>query len=96
MLGLIKALRDEGIDLGDSDLIVGTSAGARVGAQLASGNLEDGVASYRDARVPELELAVPFEVFAAAVRRIVTEARQTTSGETGSEPRAARLAPRFR
>src|SRR5436190_1122947 len=31
MLGLIDSLADRGVDLGDADLIVGTSAGARTG-----------------------------------------------------------------
>jgi NTE family protein len=37
MAGLAEGLRREGVDLGAADLIVGTSAGAIVGAILASG-----------------------------------------------------------
>jgi len=37
LAGLAAGLRDEGLDLGTADLIVGTSAGAIVGAILASG-----------------------------------------------------------
>ena len=44
MLGLIHGLREEGVDLGDADLIVGTSAGARTGAQLAAGILDGDLA----------------------------------------------------
>jgi NTE family protein len=36
-LGMLCGLRDHGIDLAGADLIVGTSAGAIVGAQLATG-----------------------------------------------------------
>jgi NTE family protein len=36
-LGLLAGLRRDGIDLGDADLIVGTSAGAFVGALVATG-----------------------------------------------------------
>jgi NTE family protein len=36
-LGMLCGLRDHGIDLADADLIVGTSAGAIVGTQLATG-----------------------------------------------------------
>jgi NTE family protein len=36
-IGMLKGLRDAGIELRDADLIVGTSAGSLVGAQLASG-----------------------------------------------------------
>ncbi len=36
-LGLLAGLRRDGVDLGDADLIVGTSAGAFVGALVATG-----------------------------------------------------------
>ncbi|MGV9567906.1 patatin-like phospholipase family protein [Streptomyces sp. NPDC003480] len=42
MAGLIHGLRREGVDLGEADLIVGTSAGAIVAAALGA---EDGLAS---------------------------------------------------
>lgn len=35
--GLLKGLRDAGLDLTGADLIVGTSAGSVVGAQMATG-----------------------------------------------------------
>ena len=47
MRGLIDALRDDGVDLGVADLIVGTSAGARTGAQLAIGALSHAVDMHR-------------------------------------------------
>jgi NTE family protein len=37
-LGILKGLADEGVDLSTADLIVGTSAGSVVGAQVASGH----------------------------------------------------------
>lgn len=37
----MRGLRDAGIDLGDADLIVGSSAGAVVGGQLAAGRPEE-------------------------------------------------------
>lgn len=37
MAGLAHGLRRDGVDLGEADLIVGTSAGAIVGALLATG-----------------------------------------------------------
>jgi NTE family protein len=43
MTGLLKGMRDLGTNLTDADLIVGTSAGAVVGAAIASGRLD---ASY--------------------------------------------------
>jgi NTE family protein len=36
-LGILKGLADAGVDLSEADLIVGTSAGSVVGAQVASG-----------------------------------------------------------
>ena len=36
-IGLLLGLQDAGVDLRDADLVVGTSAGAIVGAQLTSG-----------------------------------------------------------
>jgi NTE family protein len=73
MLGIIDALRNHGVDLGDAELIVGTSAGARTGAQLATGVLDQGVAMYQRSEVPRLEVSLAFEEFVAAVTRIVAE-----------------------
>jgi NTE family protein len=36
-LGLLSGLRDEGVDLTAADLVIGTSAGSAVGAQITSG-----------------------------------------------------------
>jgi NTE family protein len=38
MLGILKGLRDHGLDLSDADTVIGTSAGAVVGAQVTSGH----------------------------------------------------------
>jgi NTE family protein len=38
MLGILKGLRDRGIDLTAADTVIGTSAGSVVGAQIASGH----------------------------------------------------------
>lgn len=82
MLGLITALRDDGVDLGDADLIVGTSAGARTGAQLATGVLDQVVEMYRRAALPQIEVPVELAEFVAASMRII--------GEVGDVPEAAR------
>ena len=37
MLGILKGLRDQGVDLTTADTVVGTSAGSVVGAQITSG-----------------------------------------------------------
>ena len=52
MAGIISGLRELGTDLGDADLIVGTSAGARTGAQLATGALDQVMDMYRRSGVP--------------------------------------------
>jgi NTE family protein len=40
-LGILKGLADAGVDLSDADLVIGTSAGSVVGAQLTSGRSLD-------------------------------------------------------
>jgi NTE family protein len=82
MLGLISALRDGGVDLGDADLIVGTSAGARTGAQLATGVLDQVVEMYRRSELPQIEVPVSLAEFVGASMRIIAE--------IGDGPEAAR------
>jgi NTE family protein len=74
MLGLIHGLREEGVDLGEADLIVGTSAGARTGAQLAAGILDQGVTMYRQSAVPQFEAPVALQDVAAAAMRVLAQA----------------------
>ena len=74
MLGFIHGLREKGVNLGDADLLVGTSAGARVGAQVVAGIIDQGVSMYRQSRVPEMEAPVALQDFAAAVMRVLAEA----------------------
>jgi len=58
-LGLIAALRDEHIDLRAADDILGTSAGAVVGAQLATGQLDAAIAMQH---APTSEVAVQLDM----------------------------------
>src|SRR5437867_3030897 len=71
MLGLIDALSSRGVDLGDADLIVGTSAGARTGAQLATGTVSAAVELHRRAALPQNQAPVKLEEFVAASMRII-------------------------
>jgi len=71
MVGLIDGVRKLGVDLGLADLIVGTSAGARTGAQLATGALERSAEMYRRAETPSLIAPVGLDVFVTASMRIV-------------------------
>jgi len=54
-IGLIAGMADSGVDVSDADMFVGTSAGARVAVQLASGApLEDSFARQVDPRSSEI------------------------------------------
>jgi NTE family protein len=74
MLGLIHGLREGGVDLGDADLIVGTSAGARVGAQVATGVLDEVVAMNRRSAAPQISGTATMAEFTAAVMRVYRDA----------------------
>ena len=72
--GIISGLRELGADLGDADLIVGTSAGARVGAQLATGTLDQVMDMYRRSGVPAVTVHATLPQFLAASMRIIAQA----------------------
>ena len=74
MAGIISGLRELGADLGDADLIVGTSAGARTGAQLATGALDQVAEMYRRSGVPAVTVHATLPQFLAASMRIIAEA----------------------
>jgi predicted acylesterase/phospholipase RssA len=82
MLGLIDALREGGVDLGDADLIVGTSAGARSGAQPATGVLDEAVEMNRRGTAPQAQGAATLGEFLAASMGII--------GQVGDGQEAAR------
>lgn len=77
---MIEGLRAGGVDLGESDLIVGTSAGAIAGAQLASGMLERVVAMYRADEFPRVTVPVATDEFIAAAVRADAEASDRDEG----------------
>jgi NTE family protein len=82
MLGLIDALRGHGVDLLDADLIVGTSAGARVGVQLSTGTLADAIDKNRrpDAAPPDVPVAMD-DFVAASMRILSTTDDQRTAAK---------------
>jgi NTE family protein len=82
MLGLIDALREGGVDLGDADLVVGTSAGARTGAQLATGVLSEAVEMNRRGTAAQPQGAATLGEFLAASMEII--------GQVGDGQEAAR------
>ncbi|MER6128358.1 patatin-like phospholipase family protein [Streptomyces sp. NPDC001795] len=55
--GLLYGLGEAGLDLGDADVVIGTSAGATVGAQLASGKLTFQELYKRQLAAPQGEIA---------------------------------------
>src|SRR5262249_47387775 len=73
-LGFIAGARLHGLFLGDVDLIVGTSAGATVGAQLATGRLDEAVAAQLDSESKEIPVALEIEKFRAELAELVTGA----------------------
>ena len=93
MLGALYALRGQGVDLAAADLIVGTSAGARAGACLATGGLDHAVAMYQRSELPRLQVPVPFTEFVTAVAGVLADAldrhaavrRIANFGSLGSE-----------
>jgi NTE family protein len=75
MVGMLDGFCAGGIDLGEADLIVGTSAGALAGAPLAGGMLEEAVTIYQGSRAPFFRAPVTSEEFMAAAARVGGTAR---------------------
>jgi NTE family protein len=95
MAGIISELQQLGAGLGDADLIVGTSAGARVGAQLATGVLSQAVGTYRRSGMAAVTAYAALPQFVAASMRIIAEApdRQEAARRiAGMGPLGGRLA----
>ena len=78
--GLLKGLRDSGLNLASADLIVGTSAGAILGAQLATGcDLED--LYERQLQPPAGSVSIPdLTRFREAMTRIAQSGGLTQGG----------------
>jgi NTE family protein len=60
-LGMLDGLRQHGIDVTDADLVVGTSAGSTVGAQVATGQLDRAVAAQRDDQTAEIQVDIDLD-----------------------------------
>jgi NTE family protein len=79
--GVLKGLRDEGLDLTRPDLFVGTSAGAIVAAQLATGDDLD-MLHARQLRPPEPQPPRHVDV----LMRTIGEIRRRSGMERGMTP----------
>src|SRR5689334_16577719 len=65
-LGVVSALLDAGIDLADADLIVGTSAGSAVAAQITSGaSMDELVAAQLDPETKERSVELDLDAMIA-------------------------------
>ncbi|MFI6927992.1 patatin-like phospholipase family protein [Nonomuraea spiralis] len=77
--GVLAGLADEGVDVRDADLIVGTSAGSAVGAQARSGlTTEELFQRQVDPALQAREIPAVFDVasFAGALQEILEGARE--------------------
>ena len=74
MLGMLDGLLGGGVDLGEADLIVGTSAGALAGAPLASGMLDRAVAIYQRSQIPFFRAPVTSDEFMTAAAGVAAAA----------------------
>lgn len=86
LAGLITGLRDRGVDLGQSELIIGTSAGAVAGAQLALG-LDLAAIVADEARNPG-----PFTYPPDAAARLAGLFRDMMAANDAPDPDQARAA----
>jgi NTE family protein len=77
MLGVIDGLRRHGVDLAAADLIVGTSAGACVGAAVATDAMAPAVALQRRAETSEIVVPFDGEAYIEKVSRLATDAPDT-------------------
>ena len=80
-LGLIAGLSDAGVDVTEADLIIGTSAGSTVAAQITSGTRPAELYAAILAEVPQPRLATPDRT-GDALR--ISRGRTTWSGRTES------------
>ncbi|HEU4728430.1 MAG TPA: patatin-like phospholipase family protein [Kofleriaceae bacterium] len=100
-LGMIEALRAGGVDLTTADLVVGTSAGSVVGAQITTGQLEAAVAQQQRPATSEIYVDIDLQSFMAKIAELSSGTTDETeimkrfgayALETETVSEAARLA----
>ena len=95
-LGLIIGLGRQGVDVTNPDLIVGTSAGSTVGAQIASGvPLAELEAAQLSEVTREIAVDLDVEAFRATLAELVADAPdpQTARARVGSMALEAKTVP---
>ena len=92
--GLVVGLRDAGVSLADADLVVGTSAGSVVGAQLAAGADLSSTVSLLTASTGEVDPAVNQAAVEGLqqLMTLVAEAASTGGATDDTRARLGRLA----
>jgi NTE family protein len=85
-LGILSGLHDAGVDVRDADIIIGTSAGSMVGAQIAGGTDLESLFASQLAPVEQSR-----ERRAALDTTRMREAFTQAVAEAGSDPRAIRV-----
>jgi NTE family protein len=73
-LGIIDGLRRNGVDVTTADLIVGTSAGSTVGAQVATGQLDAAIEAQREDQTAEIQVDFDLEKLRARLADLVVGA----------------------
>ncbi len=77
-LGMIEALRAGGVDLTTADLVVGTSAGSVVGAQLTTGQLAAAVAMQQQPATAEISVEVDLQSLMTKLSDLAKDAPSET------------------
>ncbi|QXC62227.1 patatin-like phospholipase family protein [Aquihabitans sp. G128] len=74
-LGAVSGLLEAGVDVREADLVVGTSAGATVAAQITTGDLDELAAAQRSAHsaeiAAELDMDLMIELFTVLANRSI-------------------------
>ena len=88
LLGVVTSLRDAGVDLGSADVLVGTSAGAAVAAQLATGQVDEAAATQQAEATTEIAAQLDMERF----QTMMFEAAMAGSDRQDTTRRMANIA----
>jgi len=74
LLGFVDGLRQSGVDVSTADTLVGTSAGACVATQLATGKLDEAISLQRQSETSEIEVEFDAAAYIAAMEQTAEDA----------------------